>query len=138
MFGVTYCILRICVPYGSLLNSDGNYGTYELFVNKAKKGENIMVYGDGEIYKTYTHIKDICELFYLTSSNEQCLNDVYNIGGTVVSLQQLANDIANKYGTRVVNVDWPDIDKAIDGGSTMMNSDKLDSILHYKYIKIKY
>lgn len=138
MYGLRYCILRICAPYGSLLsNCDGNYGTYEFFVNKAKAGNNITVYGDGSIKKTYTHILDICKIMFLVSLTDDCINDIYNVGGHVYSLQEVASIIAKKHQVNVDNIEWPKAAKKIDAGSTIIDATKLDHLLHIEYKSLK-
>jgi len=136
MFGVKYCILRICTPYGTLLSDDGNYGTFEFFTNQAKAGKNVTVYGDGSITKTYTHIEDICYVMLKCGLLDICTNDTYNIGGDDKSLQEIGKLIAEHYGVEVVNVEWPDMDNKIDAGSTNLDSSKLDAIINYDYHKI--
>lgn len=136
VFGVKFCILRICAPYGTLLDFDGNYGTFELFTNMAKSGKDITVYGDGSITKTYTHISDICYIMDQCGSLDYCTNEIFNVGGDSMSLQQIALLISEKFGVSIKNIDWPECDRLIDGGSTVFDSSKLDKILNYTYQKI--
>lgn len=125
VFEIEYCIFRICTPYGTLLEDAGNYGTFEFFTNQAKKGKNISVFGDGEIRKTYTHIKNICEIFWKSIFCKGCANDTYNIGGNVKSLVEIAEEIANQYDVGIKYVSWPEINEKVDGGTTMLDSKKL-------------
>ena len=37
-----------------------SYGTIGFFLSKAMKKENINMYGDGELKRTFTHVYDIC------------------------------------------------------------------------------
>jgi UDP-glucose 4-epimerase len=136
MFGLKYCILRICTPYGTLLTDDGNYGTFEFFTNQAKSGKNITIYGDGSITKTYTHIEDICYIMLKCGFSDVCTNNIYNVGGDNKSLQEIGRLIADKYNVKVDNVEWPELDKKIDAGSTILDSSRLDDIIHYTYRKI--
>lgn len=136
MFGLKYCILRICTPYGTLLADDGNYGTFEFFTSQAKAGKNVTVYGDGGITKTYTHIEDICYIMSKCSFLDILTNCTYNVGGDSKSLQEIGKIIADKHGVGVDNVEWPELAKKVDAGSTILDSSKLDAIIHFEYRKI--
>ncbi|MBN8569601.1 MAG: NAD-dependent epimerase/dehydratase family protein, partial [Ignavibacteria bacterium] len=52
MYGLSYIVFRICVPYGNLVGDEYSYGTVGFFLNKAAKGENITLYGDGSQKRT--------------------------------------------------------------------------------------
>lgn len=39
IYGIKYCIFRICVPYGTLVPNASSYGTAEFMMSKAIKGE---------------------------------------------------------------------------------------------------
>lgn len=137
VFGVNYCILRICVPYGSLLNDIGSYGTYEIFMEQAKKKKEITVFGDGKIYKTYTDITDICKVLLMSGLSENCMNDTFNVGGDNKSLLEIATIIGEKYNVPIKHVPWSGLNKKIDAGNTILDSQKLDQILKIQYKKIE-
>lgn len=132
-FGVEYCIFRICTPYGTLLEDAGNYGTFEFFTNQAKSGKDIRVFGSGDIRKTYTHINNICELFWKCIDCKECKNDVFNVGGVDKTLAEIAEEIARLYNVYVKYVPWPEINKKIDGGTTVLEFNKLDKIVSINY-----
>ena len=44
-----FTIFRICVPYGNLIDELYSYGTIGFFINRAMKGQNITIYGDGSL-----------------------------------------------------------------------------------------
>ena len=128
-FGINYCILRICVPYGTMIEGASSYGTCEMFLKKAKNGENITLYGDGSVRRTLTYIEDLCETICLSALNEKCVNDVYNVGGEDYSLDEMAKKLAIKYGIGVSYTPWPEAALAIESGSTVFDSTKLDGII---------
>lgn len=129
VFNINYCIFRICVPYGSLLEGTGSYGTAEFFIGKAKQGENISLYGRGEVRRTITYIGDICHTIIMGALTDKCMNNVYNIGGEDYSLNDMAAEIAAKYGVGVEYIPWPETALRIESGSTVFDSTKLDNIL---------
>lgn len=132
-FGVDYVIFRICLPYGTLIPGATSYGTAEFMLKKARNNENILVYGDGEVRRTLTHMEDLCEILIRAVLMPQCLNDIYNIGGEEYSLLEMANLIALKYNVKVESVPWPELAYKIESGDTVFNSEKLDGIVGYTY-----
>lgn len=136
-FGINYCILRVCTPFGSLINSDGHYGTFKFFVEQAINNKVITIYGDGHERKTYTHVFDICNILSEANENEKMHNEIFNIGGDIKSLLEIAQIIASEHNATIKHIDWPEIDKKVDGGTVMFDSNKLDNIVNIKYRKIE-
>ncbi len=136
IFGIKYCILRIGVPFGTLLNDVTSYGIFGFFVKKASNNENIIVFGDGSQKRTFTHIKDICYVFEQAAINNKLMNDIYNIGGVKKTVIDIAELIAKQYSVGIDFVEWPKLDKIIEVPSVVFNSSKLDDILHMHYIDI--
>lgn len=133
VYGVKYCILRICIPYGTLIPNASSYGTLEFMLKKATNGEDITLYGDGKQRRTFTYMGDLCEILWQTGISEACLNDVYNVGGEDYSLLEVAEMVAQKNDVNVVNVPWPEVEEKIESGSTVFDSGKLDQIIGDKH-----
>lgn len=126
VFNVQYTILRICIPYGTLISEASSYGTAEFMLSKAKKGENISLYGDGLVRRTLIYMGDLCKTIVEAALSENCANDVFNIGGEDYSLKDMAELIAKKYAVGIDYVPWPDVAKKIESGDTVFDSEKLD------------
>lgn len=134
MYGIRYCIFRICVPYGTIIPNASSYGTAEFFLSKAKNGEDITVYGDGSLKRTFIHMNDLCNALIKGGLSEKCINDVYNIGGgDNMSLYEMASKIAKKYNIQVKCIDWPQNSLKIESGDTIFDSSKLDGTLNIHY-----
>lgn len=128
-FEIPYTIFRICLPYGNLLSNNYSFGTVGFFINQAKAGNDITLYGGGNIKRTFTHMEDLCyqitEGAFQTESN----GEIYNVGGEILSLREAAEIIANKYGTNVVAVPWPERDLRIETGHTYFDDSKIRSLI---------
>lgn len=133
IYGVQYCIFRICVPYGTLIKDAQSYGTAEFMLTNAKKGEDISLYGDGSVRRTITYIGDLCRILIEGAVSDKCINDVYNIGGEDYSLKDMAEPIAKKYGVSITYKEWPEISRKIESGDTVFNDEKLKHIIKVKY-----
>lgn len=133
VFGLKYCIFRICIPYGTLIPNASSYGTAEFMLSKATSGNNISLYGDGSVRRTLTYMGDLCKALLLGGMSEQCVNDVYNIGGEDYSLKEMAELIAKKYGVEIDYVEWPKVALKIESGNTVFDDSKLKKAINISY-----
>jgi len=135
-YGVPYCALRICVPFGNMIGAAHSYGTLGFFVNMARAGRPITVFGDGSNVKTYTYIGDLCEIV-----RRLCVCDcsgVFNVGGHDYSLRDVAEVVAGRYGSEISYVPWPEESLRVEMGSISLNSDKLKSAIGFSdYMRIE-
>lgn len=129
VYDVQYTILRICIPYGSLIPGASSYGTAEFMLSKATKGENISLYGDGAVRRTLTYMGDLCDKMILAAMSEKCANSVFNIGGEDYSLKEMAELVASKYRVEIDYIPWPDLAYKIESGDTVFDSTRLDDII---------
>lgn len=135
VFGLKYCIFRICVPYGTMISGASSYGTIEFMLGKAKGGEDITLYGDGSARRTVIYIKDLCRILIDGAFAPQCVNDVYNIGGEDYSLREMAQLIADRYQVGICFQEWPEAAQAIESGDTVFDDSKLSKSLKCTYHK---
>ena len=129
VYDVQFTILRVCIPYGTLIPEASSYGTTEFMLANATKGENISLYGDGSARRTLTYMDDLCTTIIDASLSEKCANDIFNVGGEDYSLKEMAELIARKYGVEVDYVPWPDVALKIESGDTVFDSTKLDCLI---------
>lgn len=133
VFDINYCIFRICVPYGTLIENASSYGTAEFMIKSAKEKGMISLYGDGEVRRTLTHMEDLCNILVKYGVSDACINDVFNVGGEDYSLKEMANMIANKYSASIDFVPYPELARKIESGSTVFDDGKLQSIDAYAF-----
>ena len=133
-YGINYSVFRICVPYGTLIPGASSYGTAEFFLSKAKKGEEITIYGDGSQKRTLIHMKDLCNALIKGALNSECVNDVYNIGGANdMSLYEMASAIGKIYNVGVKFIEWPESSLKVESGDTIFDSAKFDRKNKFSY-----
>ena len=128
-FDIPYTIFRICLPYGNLLSTDYSFGTVGFFIRQAKAGKDITLYGGGNIKRTFTHMEDLCYQIIEGSFHHESNGQTYNVGGETLSLHDAAEIIAAKYGTRVVDIPWPERDLRIESNHTYFDDTKIRSLL---------
>lgn len=135
-YGIRYVILRMCTPYGSLIESAGNYGTFEIFYNQAKYKRKISIFGDGTQKKTYTRMEDICEAFLKLIEAENIKHHSYNLGGQALSMNDMAKCIATELGAGIEHVPWPEEYEMVDGGSVIFDSSRFDHEFDMTYHQV--
>lgn len=134
-FDIPYTIFRICIPYGNLLSTDYSFGTVGFFIKQAKLGNDITLYGGGTIKRTFTHMEDLCYQVVEGAFNPNSNGEIYNIGGETLSLREAAEIVAGKFGTKVVDIAWPERDLRIESDHTYFDDFKIQALLHLKPYK---
>lgn len=134
-FDIPYTVFRICIPYGNLLSTDYSFGTVGFFIKQAKSGNDITLYGGGEIKRTFTHMEDLCYQVINGAFCSESNGEIYNVGGETLTLKAAAEIIAEKYNTKVVSVPWPERDLRIESSHTYFDDSKIRSILDFSDYK---
>ena len=134
-FGIPYSVFRICVPYGNLFTDQYSYGTIGFFLGKARSGQDITLFGNGELKRTFTHAEDICQQIYFGILNESSVNGTFNIGGETYSLKEAASLIAAKFGVKIAFSQWPETDAKLESGDTIFDAGRLQKMngIPYKH-----
>lgn len=128
-FDIPYTVFRICIPYGNLLSTDYSFGTVGFFIKQAKAGNDITLYGGGDIKRTFTHIEDLCHQVVDGAFNPISDGEIYNVGGETLSLKEAAELIARKFDKNVTAVPWPECDLRIESNHTYFDDTKIQSLL---------
>lgn len=131
-FGLAYTIFRICVPYGSRF--DGfSYGTTGFLIRQASENGKISVYGNGAQRRTFTHVEDVCSVMLAALDSRDSVNNIFNIGGEVFSIAEVARAIAERFGATIAHIDWPEEALRLESSDTAFDSKKLDSLPGVRY-----
>lgn len=128
-FDIPYTVFRICIPYGNMLSTDYSFGTVGFFIKQAKAGKDITLYGGGTVKRTFTHMEDLCYQIVEGAMKKESDGQIYNVGGETLSLRQAAEIVANKFGTNVVSVPWPERDLRIESDHTYFDDTKIQALL---------
>lgn len=128
-FDIPYTVFRICIPYGNMISTDYSFGTVGFFIKQAKSGKDITLYGGGTIKRTFTHMEDLCFQIVEGALKKESDRQIYNVGGETLSLRQAAEIVAKKFGTKVVDVPWPERDLRIESDHTYFDDTKIQRLL---------
>ncbi len=89
LYNLDYVVLRSSNFYGGRKNLSHLQGAVDVFLNKVKNKQPIIIWGDGEIIRDYVYIEDAKESFIL-ACEKQTENKIFNIGsGKGTSLNEL-------------------------------------------------
>jgi UDP-glucose 4-epimerase len=101
LHGIDYCILRMSNPYGEGQRPNAAQGAVTVFLDKALRGEDIEVWGDGSVVRDYVYVRDAATAFGLATRYKGWPR-VFNIGsGQGVSLNELLGTIESLLGRAV-------------------------------------
>lgn len=117
------------MPYGNEISGDYSFGTIGFFLNRAKSGNPITLYGGGTLKRTFTHVADICRQILLTASLPQTDGEIYNIGGETYSLREAAEIVTSNHRCDIQATEWPDKDRLIESGDTYFDDEKIRCLI---------
>lgn len=129
LFGVDYTVFRVGVPYANMVGGDLSYGTIGFFLGKAQKGENILLFGDGGLQRSFTHVWDVCRQIVEVAALPESSGCVFNIDGETFCLRNAAALIADKYGVDLQFTPWPAVPLKLESGDTIFDSSRIRSLL---------
>ncbi len=132
-FGIDYTVFRMCVTYGNLFDDRFSYGTLGFFISKAKNDEDITLFGDGKIGRTFTHASDVSSIIIKAIQSEKSKNEIFNLGGENLSLLEVAELVAKKYGVGVKFTEWPALTLKLESDDTVFDDSKLRKIINPQY-----
>ena len=81
-FEIDYIILRYSNVYGERQDPLGEAGVIAIFIDKLKKGERPIIFGDGEQTRDFIYAKDVVEANLLALEKET-ENKVFNISTNI-------------------------------------------------------
>lgn len=103
MHGLKYTVFRCGNPYGERQNPQGAQGAVTVFLAKAAKGEEIVVWGDGSVVRDFFYVSDFVDACLLALDRDDA-GGVMNIGGGVGHSINEVIEIVRKVSGREVRV----------------------------------
>lgn len=131
--GLKATVIRTSNVYGPHSKSNGqNYNIINMFIDKAVKNEELIIYGDGLQKRDYLYIDD-CVTAFLLAVNGRALGQVYNLGyGQAITLKAMAELIIQQIGKgKIVYKDWPLQLKSAETGDFITDITKIKTDLGF-------
>ena len=97
LHGLDYTIFRVANAFGDGQNIKSGQGVIGIWLDKAKKGEALEVWGDGSDTRDYIHVKDIAKAITASIIQENKEEKIFNLGsGEGHSLNEIAQIVQKK------------------------------------------
>jgi len=105
-YNSTYGLRSTCLRYFNVYGPRQSYSRYSgvitIFTNRALRGENLIIYGDGKQTRDFIYVKDIVDANLLIANCKRAYGQVFNVGtGKETSIKSLALKIIKIVGTDV-------------------------------------
>lgn len=101
LYGMENVVLRISNPYGLGQRPESGVGVITTFADKIIKGEEINLFGDGEIVRDFIDVNKVAETFYKASewNFDPSILPVFNVGsGYPLSINEIIKIISEELG----------------------------------------
>jgi UDP-glucose 4-epimerase len=90
--------LRLGTAYGLGMRPNS---VFEIFIDKARKGEPITIQGDGSQGRQFTHARDIARAFVAAAKSEARGIPLNVVSPEMISIKQLAEIVTERFPTEV-------------------------------------
>jgi UDP-glucose 4-epimerase len=101
--GLKTVILRLFNVYGPRQAVSEYAGVITSFVDRARRGLPLVVYGDGTQTRDFVHVRDVVEAFLRVLEEKKAEGQVFNVGyGKAVSVNELAKKVLE-----LANLEFP-------------------------------
>ncbi len=133
-FGLEYTALRYFNSYGP--RQDERF-VLSRFVNRALKGNELFIYGDGKQTRDFTYIEDTVHMTLLAAAMDTGVNQVFNFGTCrAVSINELADKVLTslelKGKVKVSHIDYDRLrSREIEVFNRVSNIDHVVKLLKY-------
>jgi UDP-glucose 4-epimerase len=132
VYGFETVCLRFFNVYGSRQPIGPYSGVITKFVDRLKRGEEPIIYGDGEQTRDFVFVRDVADACLRAMRRKNCVGEVINVGtGLETSINKLANVLAELFNLRDVKFVYAK-PQAGDIRRSCADSSKAEKILGYK------
>lgn len=108
------------------------YNVINYFIDEAKKGNALTIFGDGKQTRDYIYIEDLVEAF-VKGLNEEANGQIYNLGyGQPIEFVRMIKSIVKTVGRgKIEFVKWPPDFKGVETGSYVSDIGKIKKDLGF-------
>lgn len=133
-YGLPVCSLRLTNTYGPRQPiDDDRQGFVGWFIGRAIAGEPLRVFGDGTQKRDFTYVDDVVDALLLAGLKDEAVGQVFNLGGEIASVLELANLIAEAAGRQPPEVvPFPPERQAIEVGDFYADWNKIAAMLRWE------
>lgn len=96
--GLPAVALRLGTAFGTRMRPNS---VFSIFIQKARKGEPIVIQGTGEQSRQFTHARDIARAFALAAESEVHGEVINAVSSEAISIRQLAELVCRRLPTEI-------------------------------------
>ena len=108
-------------------------GVLNWFVRQVMDGQEITLYGTGEQIRDCNYVADVVEALILSGVDPKALGQVFNLGGTAVSLKEYVEELIKVHGSGTYKlIPFPEDAKKIEIGDYVADTSKIKKALGWE------
>jgi len=132
VYGLETVCLRFFNVYGSRQVIGPYSGVIMKFIDRLKRGKQLIIYGDGEQTRDFVFVKDVVDACVRAMHRKDCVGEVINVGsGVETSVNELANVLVELFGLHDVKPVYAEA-RAGDVRRSCADLGKAEKLLGYK------
>lgn len=134
VYGIRTASLRLTNTYGPRHQmKHSRQGVINWFVRQAIDGEEIKLYGDGKQIRDCNYVDDVVEAFLLAGLSPKADGEIFNLGGSHLSLKEIVELIARISGSKKYGfIPFPEGSKKIEIGDYIADYSKIKKTLGWE------
>lgn len=134
VYGIKAVSLRLTNTFGPRHQmKHSKQGIINWFIRQIIDGQTIKIFGDGKQIRDVNYIDDVIEAFLLVGINDKANGQVFNLGGTPISLLDIVKLMIKIYGKgKYELVEYPHKSKKIEIGDYTADYRKITRALGWR------
>jgi len=101
LYGLETVCLRFFNVYGPRQRGGSYGGVITKFIERLRKGKNLMVFGDGTQTRDFVYVSDVVEAMLLSIKGEKCVGETINIAsGVETSINELVKILGSYFNLK--------------------------------------
>jgi nucleoside-diphosphate-sugar epimerase len=134
VYGLKTCSLRLTNTYGPRHQMKHHrQGVLNWFVRRVLDGNPIQVFGTGDQIRDINYVDDVVDALLVTMASEKSTGEVYNLGGSHISLKALGQLLVQLNGSGLVTIiPYPKDAKQVEVGDYIADISKIQNHLGWQ------
>ncbi|HDD56407.1 MAG TPA: SDR family NAD(P)-dependent oxidoreductase [Nitrososphaeria archaeon] len=98
-YGADIVVLRLFNVFGERARG----GVVKIFLERAKEGKPLIIYGDGEAVRDFIYVGDVVDALIKAALSEKASGRILNVGsGKPTKVKELAEVVAKETGVKII------------------------------------
>jgi len=108
-------------------------GFLNWFIRQGLTGQEILVYGDGEMARDFLYVEDVVDALLMVGASEECEGKVFNLGsGKSITVAETAEAVSRLTGTSWRLAPYPPERISVEPGNIVLDVSRLQNLLGWR------